>query len=194
MRARAAALLLLCAPALLAQPGSDQRAYLELFVNDVSRDTVLVILRGADKPDDALVAVPDLEKGGLHGFRGTRELHDGREYVSLRSLAPEIDFRYDPQALAVRIVAQPALLESTAIDLRPAVRPEGMVLHRDTSAFLNYSVSADGRGTVTGAGELGASFRGNLGFTGLSVLPDHSVVRGLSYLVVDDPDKMRRVQ
>jgi outer membrane usher protein len=194
MRARAAALLLLCAPALLAQPGSDQRAYLELFVNDVSRDTVLVILRGADKPDDALVAVADLEKGGLRGLRGTRELHDGREYVSLRSLAPEIEFRYDPVALAVRVVAQPALLESTAIDLRPVVRPEGMVLHRDTSAFLNYSVSTDGRGTVTGAGELGASFRGNLGFTGLSVLPDHSVVRGLSYLVVDDPDKMRRVQ
>ena len=61
MRARAAALLLLCAPALLAQPGSDQRAYLELFVNDVSRDTVLVYLRGADTPDDALVA------GVVHG-------------------------------------------------------------------------------------------------------------------------------
>ena len=98
MRARAAALLLLGAPALFAQPGSDQRAYLELFVNDVSRDTVLVYLRGAETPDDALVAVDDLEKGGLRGLRGTRELHDGREYVSLRSLAPEIEFRFDPQA------------------------------------------------------------------------------------------------
>lgn len=194
MRARAAALLLLGAPALFAQPGSDQRAYLELFVNDVSRDTVLVYLRGAETPDDALVAVDDLEKGGLRGLRGTRELHDGREYVSLRSLAPEIEFRFDPQALAVRIVAQPGLLEATAIDLRPVVRPPGMVLHRDTSAFLNYSVTADGHGTLSGAGEVGASFRGNLGFTGFSVLPDHSVVRGLSYFLVDDPGEMRRVQ
>jgi len=194
VRARAAALLLLCAPALLAQPGSDQRAYLELFVNDVSRDTVLVYLRGAETPDDALVAAADLESAGLRGLRGTREAHDGREYVSLRSLSPEIEFRFDPQALAVRIVAQPALLEATAIDLRPVVRPPGMVLHRDTSAFLNYSLTADGHGALSGAGEVGASFRGNLGFTGFSVLPDHSVVRGLSYFVLDDPGEMRRLQ
>ena len=65
MRGGAAALLLLSAPALLAQPGLEQRAYLELFVNDVSKDTVLVYLRGADAPDDALVAVTDLENGGV---------------------------------------------------------------------------------------------------------------------------------
>ncbi|TMB31010.1 MAG: hypothetical protein E6J65_00435, partial [Deltaproteobacteria bacterium] len=169
-----AALLLFWAPALLAQPGLEQRAYLELFVNDVSRDTVLVYLRGADTPDDALVAVADLESGGLRGLRGNREMHDGREYVSLRSLAPEIEFRFDPQALAIRIVAQPAMLETTAIDLRPVVRPTGMVLHRDTSGFMNYSLTADGRGAFSGSGELGASLRGNLAFTGFSVLPDHS--------------------
>src|SRR5438445_817325 len=194
MRRGAAALLLFWAPALLAQPGLEQRAYLELFVNDVSRDTVLVYLRGADTPDDALVAVADLENGGLRGLRGNREMHDGREYVSLRSLAPEIEFRFDPQALAIRIVAQPAMLETTAIDLRPVGRPTGMVLHRDTSGFMNYSLTADGRGTFSGSGELGASLRGNLAFTGFSVLPDHSFVRGLSYLVLDDPSEMRRIQ
>ncbi len=194
MRRGVAALLLFWAPALLAQPGLEQRAYLELFVNDVSRDTVLVYLRGADTPDDALVAVADLENGGLRGLRGNREMHDGREYVSLRSLAPEVEFRFDPQALAIRIVAQPAMLETTAIDLRPVVRPTGMVLHRDTSGFMNYSLTADGRGTFSGSGELGASLRGNLAFTGFSVLPDHSFVRGLSYLVLDDPSEMRRIQ
>src|SRR5437870_4252071 len=101
MRRGVAALLLFWAPALLAQPGLEQRAYLELFVNDVSRDTVLVYLRGADTPDDALVAVADLENGGLRGL---------------------------------------------------------------------------------------------LAFTGFSVLPDHSFVRGLSYLVLDDPSEMRRIQ
>src|SRR2546427_2300183 len=194
MRRGVAALLLFWAPALLAQPGLEQRAYLELFVNDVSKDTVLVYLRGADTPDDALVAVADLENGGLRGLRGNREMRDGREYVSLRSLAPEVEFRFDPQALAIRIVAQPAMLETTAIDLRPVVRPTGMVLHRDTSGFMNYSLTADGRGTFSGSGELGASLRGNLAFTGFSVLPDHSFVRGLSYLVLDDPSEMRRIQ
>src|SRR5437764_3151127 len=194
MRGGAAALILLCAPALLAQPGLEQRAYLELFVNDVSKDTVLVYLRGADTPDDALVAVADLENGGLRGLRGNREVRDGREYVSLRSLAPEIEFRFDAQALAIRLVAQPAMLETTAIDLRPVARPTGMVLHRDTSGFMNYSLTADGQGTFSGSGELGASLRGNLAFSGFSVLPDHSFVRGLSYLVVDDPSEMRRIQ
>jgi len=194
MRGGAAALILLCAPALLAQPGLEQRAYLELFVNDVSKDTVLVYLRGADTPDDALVAVADLENGGLRGLRGNREVRDGREYVSLRSLAPEIEFRFDAQALAIRVVAQPAMLETTAIDLRPVARPTGMVLHRDASGFMNYSVTADGHGTFSGSGELGASLRGNLAFNGFSVLPDHTFVRGLSYLVLDDPSEMRRIQ
>jgi outer membrane usher protein len=194
MRAGAAALLLLCAPALLAQPGLDQRAYLELFINDVSRDTVLVYLRGAETPDDALVAVEDLMKGGLHGLAGKRELQDGREYVSLRSLAPEVEFRFDPQALSVRVVARTSMLDKTALDLRPVVRPQGMVLHRDTSGFLNYSVTADGRGAFSGAGEVGASVAGNLAFSGFSVLPDHRFVRGLSYVVLDDPAAMRRIQ
>ena len=40
----------------------------------------------------------------------------------------------------------------------------------------------------------GASLRGNLAFTGFSVGPDHRVIRGLSYVVVDDPERMRRLQ
>src|SRR5438132_13627389 len=186
MRGGAAALILLCAPALLPPPGVEQRAALELSVNAVSKDTVLVDLRGAATPDEARVAVADLENGGLRGLRGNREVRDGREYVSLRSLAPEIEFRFDAQALAIRVVAQPAMLETTAIDLRPVARPTGMVLHRDASGFMNYSLTADGSRTFSGSGELGASLRGNLAFIGFSVLPDYSFVRVLSYLVVAD--------
>ena len=194
MRARGLAVLLFCAPALFAQPGLDQRAYLELFVNDLSRDTVLVYLRGAEQPDDALVAVEDLNKAGLHGLQGTREMHDGREYVSLRSLAPAVRFRFDPEALAVRVVATTELLEATSIDLRPVQRPKGMVLRRDASGFFNYSLTGEGRGAYSGAAEVGASVAGNLAFTGLSLLPDHRVVRGLSFVALDDPSSLRRLQ
>ncbi len=194
MRARGVALLLLCAPALFAQPGLDQRAYLELFVNDLSRDTVLVYLRGAEQPDDALVAVEDLNKAGLHGIGGAREMHDGREYVSLRSLAPAITFLFDPQALAVRVTAKPEMLETTSIDLKPVQRPVGMVLRRDTSGFFNYSFTGEASGAYSGAAELGASVGGNLAFTGLTLLPDHRVLRGLSFVALDDPSSMRRVQ
>jgi outer membrane usher protein len=195
MRARGAlAILLLCAPALLAQPGLDQRAYLELFVNDLSRDTVLVYLRGAEQPDDALIAVEDLQKAGLHGLKGTREMHDGREFVSLRSLGPDVTFKLDSEALAVRVRATTELLEATSLDLKPVQRPPNMVLRRDTSGFFNYSMTGEARGAFSGSGELGASFGGNLAFTGFSMMPDHQVVRGLSFLAIDDPDRMRRLQ
>src|SRR5437899_6442421 len=107
MRRGVAALLLFWAPALLAQPGLEQRAYLELFVNDVSKDTVLVYLRGSDTPDDALVAVADVERGGLRGLRGTRDVRDGREHVAPRSLAPERVVRLDAQARHIRVRAHP---------------------------------------------------------------------------------------
>src|SRR5437763_823232 len=113
MKARAAAMLLLFAPALFAQ---EQRAYLDLFVNDVQRETVLVRLRG-EPIEDTLVAVEDLEKAGLHGVAGAREVHEGREYVSLKSLAPQIGFEIDQQALAVRLTARPEMLERQRVDM-----------------------------------------------------------------------------
>jgi outer membrane usher protein len=177
-----------------AQPGAaDQRAYLDLSVNGVSKDTVLVRLRGVDRVDDALVAIEDLEKAGLHGVQGTREMQDGREYVSLQSLAPLVTYAVDQQALTVRLTADVSLLERTAIDLSPIQRPRDMVVRRDTSAFFNYSVSGATEGGVSGAAEFGASVRGNLAYTGLTVTADGNVVRGLSNLVLDDPSRMRRV-
>ena len=188
MKARAAAMLLLFAPALFAQ---EQRAYLDLFVNDVQRETVLVRLRG-EPIEDALVAVEDLEKAGLHGVAGAREVHEGREYVSLKSLAPQIGFQIDQQALAVRLTARPEMLERQRVDMTPLQRPRELVLHRDTSAFLNYSISGDSAGAFSGAAEVGASLRGTLAYTGLNVLSTGAVVRGLSNVVLDDTARMRR--
>ncbi|MGZ6124204.1 MAG: fimbria/pilus outer membrane usher protein, partial [Myxococcales bacterium] len=63
-----------------------------------------------------------------------------------------------------------------------------------TSGFFNYSVTGEARGAFSGAAELGASIGGNLAFTGLSLLPDHQVLRGLSFVALDDPGNLRRVQ
>ncbi|MCA1829250.1 MAG: fimbria/pilus outer membrane usher protein [Myxococcales bacterium] len=177
----------------VAQPAGDQRAYLDLYLNDAAKDTVLVRLRGAQRLDDALVGIDDLEKAGLHGLHGDREMQDGREYVSLKSLAPLVTYAVDQQALTIRVTADVSLLEKTAIDLSPIQRPRDMVLRRDTSAFFNYSVTGASGAGVSGAAELGASVRGNLAYTGLTVATDGSVVRGLSNLVLDDPATLRRV-
>ncbi|MGZ6141840.1 MAG: fimbria/pilus outer membrane usher protein, partial [Myxococcales bacterium] len=190
---RVVILLLAFGSAALAQPGGDQRAYLDLYVNEVQRDTVLVRLRGAEPIEDALVGVEDLEKAGLHGLRGNREVHDGREYVSLGSLAPLVKFALDPQALTVRLTADVSLLEKTSLDLSPIQRPRDLVLRRDASGFFNYSITGASGAGVSGAGELGASLHGNLAYTGFQVGSDGGVVRGLSNLTLDDPARMRRV-
>lgn len=188
MRWRAAATLLLCAPALFAQQ-SDERAYLDLYVNEQQHETVLVRLRGGD----ALIALEDLETAGLHGLSGTREVQEGRELVSLKSLEPVVRFELDQQALAVRLVAPPAMLQKTRVDLTPLQRPRDLVLHKDTTGFFNYSVTGDTTGAFSGSAELGASVQGNLAFTGLNLLPNGRAVRGLSFYAIDDLPELLRM-
>ncbi len=190
----APALLVALSFPLAAQPqAQDQRAYLDLFVNQASKDSVLVRLRGAPTVEDAFVAVEDLEKAGLHGLSGLREQHEGREYVSLRSLAPAVTYELDTQNLALRVTAKTALLETTTLDLHSMRRPADMVLRTDSSAFFNYSVTGTGEGAFSGAAELGLSYKGALLFSGGNVLPDGTVARGLTNLTLDSPSSMRRV-
>ncbi len=191
MNWRAALAAGLAAGAVSAQNGADQRAWLDLFVNGVEKEPALVRLRG-DPVDDVVVLVADLEKAGLHGLRGSREMHEQGEMVSLRSLAPQVSFKVDDAALAVRIVAAPEMLEAQHLDMRPVQRPAELVLHTDTSAFLNWSATAASSGDFTGAAELGASWRGNLLYSGATLLPGGRAVRGLTNLTLDDPDRLRR--
>jgi outer membrane usher protein len=192
MRGWAPALALALSLRALAQPAEDQRAFLELIINDAPKDAALVRLRGTDGIVDALVAVEDLERGGLRGLRGAREQHEGREYVSLQSLGPEVQFRIDSQALALHLTARPELLQATQLDLRATRRPQDMVFRTDASGFLNYSATAAGGGQYSGAVELGGSYRGNLLYTGANMGPDGRIIRGLTSLTLDSTPDLRR--
>src|SRR5215475_5630101 len=69
----------------------DDRAVLTLTINEVQKGTVIVRLRGGD----ILMQVSDLRESGVQNFSGQREVIDGEDYVSLRSLAPGIRFQLD---------------------------------------------------------------------------------------------------
>jgi outer membrane usher protein len=116
----------------------------------------------------------------------------GRDMVSLRSLAPAVEYSFDERALAVRLKVGPSLLGNSVIDLRSISRPQNLTLHRDGSAFANYSLQLDGSGQVGAFAEAGASWKGGLLYSGASRNPDGRVVRGLSNLTYDEPDKLRR--
>ena len=170
-----------------ARAAPDQPVYVDLFVNEAPKDSVLVRLRG----DDVLAPVADLERAGVTGFAGQREQIDGKQYVALRSLAPGVEFRFDEPALELRLAARPELLPLTRVDLTPVQRPRDLVLRTDTSAFANYAVQYGSTSTISGFGEVGVSVRGNLLYTGLSQTTS-GFSRGLSNFTVDQPSALRR--
>ncbi|HEX9572888.1 MAG TPA: fimbria/pilus outer membrane usher protein [Myxococcales bacterium] len=184
MRRSLLALVLLAGAARAAQ---DQPVYVDLFVNEAPKDSVLVRLRG----EDVLAPVEDLERAGLTGFAGQREQIDGKQHVALRSLAPGIAFRFDEPSLELRLTAQAELLPVTHLDLTPVQRPRDLVLRTDTSAFANYALQYASPQVISGFGELGVSVRGNLLYTGLSQTPS-GFSRGLSNFTVDQPAALRR--
>jgi outer membrane usher protein len=179
------ALLLVVAAA--ARAAQDQPVYVDLFVNEASKESILVRLREGD----VLAVVQDLERAGLTGLAGQRERIDGKEYVALRSLAPAVTFQFDEPSLELRLSARADLLPLTHVDLSPSPRPQGMVMRSDTSAFANYAIQYGSPDVVSGFEELGLSVRGNLLYTGLSQTPT-GFYRGLTNFTVDEPASLRR--
>lgn len=165
-----------------------QPAFLQIVVNGVLANTALVLVG----PDDVWVPPAELTGPGLSRFAGARRDVDGRTYVSLRSLAPDLRFDLDPVALAVRIEAGKALLGRGAVDLRSTFRPPGLELDGAPSAFVNYAGRATTANDLSGVLEAGIS-RGDALLLG-SVSADRLAgpVRGLTALTVDDPRRLVR--
>ena len=62
-----------------------------MTVNEADRGEALAIVRAAD----VLVEVTTLDRADLRNFAGRRETVEGREFVSLTSLAPGIRYVFD---------------------------------------------------------------------------------------------------
>lgn len=170
-------------------PGTEQRAILDLFVNEAASGETTALLRSGD----VAVKVSDLLQAGLHDFAGTRQIIFGAEYVSLASLAPSITFQMDEANLALRVTADPKFLPTTSLNFRQA-RPPGTVYRTDTSAFLNYSVSANDFKQIQAFGEMGMSYEGHLLSSNISRQVDGSIVRGPTLLRLNDPIELRQGQ
>jgi outer membrane usher protein len=189
-----AALLPLLSNALLglalllpAHAAEEQRAILQLTVNQVANGDVIVFLRA----NDVLVKVSDLEHVGLRGFAGQRESIGGEVYVSLASLGPDVTYEIDERATAIRLIVAPTLQPTRVVDLG-AGRPPGIVFREDASAFLNYGATTTNFDTYAVFAEAGVSVKGALLFSSASRNEDGSFVRGLSNLTYDDRTRLLR--
>jgi len=169
-------------------PPEQQRALLDLVVNEVNQGQVLALVRAGD----ILIPVAALERAGVRDLAGRRETLGVQVFVSLASLGPDISYRFDDASLAIRVTVPPRMLGVVRIDIKNAQRPE-FTLARPTSAFVNYGVSWLERRGYSVTAEAGLSVRGALASTTYTRNEDGRLVRGLSSVLVDDRKRLRRV-
>ncbi|MEI6226077.1 MAG: fimbria/pilus outer membrane usher protein [Deltaproteobacteria bacterium] len=179
------ALLLIAAiamagPATGAERPAGDLAQLDVRLNGAPRGESLVLLAG----DDAWVAIEDLHGYGVQSFQGERRAWSGKEWVSLRSLAPQLRFDLDTRTFALSLTVGPALLGSERIDIGYQ-RPPGTVMGDATSAFVNYAAQVDLQKQVSGFGEAGVSSGPALLSSGFAVNPGGQAVRGITAFTYD---------
>jgi outer membrane usher protein len=177
-------LLALLTPALVA--AQDQRALLEIVVNEMPSGESLVVLRG----NDVLIPTATLTKAGLSGFKGRRDVVAGEEFVSLASLAADVSFSVNELELRLSITANPALLGRTIRDLASGA-PSDLVYRRDTSSYVNYAVNWHTGNHVDLVAESATSYKGASIYNTLSAT-ERSTTRGLSSVTIDQRHSMRR--
>lgn len=180
-----AASLLVCAPRMSA--AQDQRAILDVVINEVKKGESLVLI---EPPDRLWLSVTFLDANGVRGLSGRRRSVDGLEYVALASLAPDVTAVFDERALLVRLTIAPQRLAATTIHYQD--RPQDLEFRQDTSLFVNYAVNAQHQGQPGLFVETGLSTRAGLFMTGLSRSTAQPFVRGLTQWTLDDRRRMRR--
>ncbi len=156
------------------------RAYLDVRMNGQPRGDAPVLLEGKD----AWLPVEERHAFGVQSFEGTRRRQDGKEWVSLGSLAPQLRFTLVEEALRLDLDVGPGLLPSERFDVG-STRPAGTLVGDATTGFVNYAAQVDVQGRASGFGEVGVSSGPALVSSALTVGPDGMPVRGLTAFTYD---------
>jgi len=173
------AVLTLMGAAPAASPGT--RVFVTLRINAIDQGETVAVLVGKD----VLIPVAAIEGAGIRGFKGTRSTLYGRAYVSLASLAPDVTYTFDLDALTLDVTVQAGLLPRSVYDLG-AGRPTHLEYVASDSAYLNYALSAARGGVSTGFVEGGFTQPGGTFYSSVSGVSGSSITRGLTYFEHDD--------
>jgi outer membrane usher protein len=167
----------------------EERAPLEVVLNGESRGVWIVRLAAGDLwvPRRELLAARVKLPAGAR-----REGTPPDERVSLASLGADVTFVVDFDLLLARIDFSPALLAERRVDLAADLRPPGLELRSDLSAFANYAAAVATPGTLSLSTEAGVSEGGVVLSTQTSLLTSGAWVRGLTSLTLDDPRRLLR--
>jgi outer membrane usher protein len=164
----------------------EMEAPVVFYVNTVQQPDIVIVISG----DDVLVRREDLKRAGI-GPLGGEDLMVGDEpMLLLSSVSPPLQYEFDEEEIALRIFAPPELLPRTQLDLTG--RPPEVAYRRDLSAFVNYASRLDDRGHGSLYEETGLSFDGKLLFSSMFLSTSAAPVRGITHLLVDEREELRR--
>lgn len=169
-------------------PPSSVRAHLDIRLNGAPRGEAVVLLEG----EDAWLPIDDLHRYGVQSFEGARRRDDGKEWVSLRTLSPQLRYFVDERALALELTVGPALLPVDRLDIGYQ-RPPGTLMGDATTAFVNYAAQVDLRKQVSGYGEAGVSSGPALLSSGFAVTPFGIPVRGMTAFTYDFLSRLEKL-
>lgn len=126
---------------------ADQRARLDLRVNDAKKGQITVIIRNSD----ILAQLVDLESAGLIVRAGYRETIRGARYVSLQSLTPGVSYELNDSDLSLRLTTKPEASAAATNDIfsdakqrqqQPEIGPApDLTVARDLRAILGFRVN-----------------------------------------------------
>ena len=166
---------------------ADQRAILELKLNEVKKGEVSVFLRDTD----VLVKLKDLQAAGLKGLPEGHDTIRGEAYVLLSLLAPQLTFNVDERDLTLNLIAEPSMMGFNRFDVQPN-RPAGIGYSEDPSGFLNYSLNLRDFKYSTAFSEAGVSVRNGLLYGAIARNEDGTLVRGLSNFTISNRSSLNR--
>ena len=171
---------------------------LPVTINEVVQGETPVTLIG----EDIYIPLRTLERAGLTGalwqrvqlvagVRAAERLIQGEPAVSLKSLEPWASFSFDEANLTLSVTVSPELMQRHALTVSTS-RPPDIVYPRDFGGFFNYALQTTGGVRPSGFGELAATTRNALIYTGFSDTPGEGLVRGLTNMTFDQRQLLRR--
>ena len=165
-----------------------QRAILQLEINGSTVDDVIVLT----VPGDVLVPWEALNRGGVVRLTSPLIRIGATDYVSLASSEPRLKYTIDERDLTIDIVAPPAALAETTVDVSDHA-PPGAWYTEETSAYLTYAPSVIDFDQFRAFAETGLNSGAMRVTSNASYDQQNGVVRLLSQWVLSDRENVREL-
>ncbi len=165
-----------------------QRAILQLEINGSTVDDVVVLT----VPGDVLVPWEALNKGGVVRLSSALVRVGATDYVALASSEPRLKYTIDERDLILDIVAPPAALAETTVDVSDHP-PTGAWYTEETSAYLTYAPSLIDFNQFRTFAEAGLNAGAMRVMTNASYDMNGGVSRLLSQWVMSDRENVREL-